>query len=79
MSEVHETFEVVADLIETNTSDEGVDIVNVFAAVIEGLKADPNMTIELWETVRLSIQNSAAIMGNLIDEEIARLKTEALQ
>lgn len=76
MSEASEVFEVMGQVVDENTSDMGIDVVNVLVGLVDMLKASPDMTVELWETFQLSINNSVAIMNNLIDEELSRIKAE---
>lgn len=76
MSESHEILGVIADTVDENTSDDGIDVVNVYATLFEAMRENPEMTIEEWETLRLAINNSAAIACNLIDQEIAHLKAK---
>jgi hypothetical protein len=74
MSEAGELFNALGQVVDENTSDSGIDVVNVIIIVIESLKADSDMTIESWEDFRQSINNMTAIANNLVDEEISRLK-----
>lgn len=77
MSDAEELFGALGHMVNENTSDEGIDIVNVFVALVDALKQNPEMDIETWEVFRLGINNSVAIMNNLVDEEIARLRNMA--
>lgn len=76
MSDARDTFEAISEMVEENTSEAGIDIVSVLVSLVKALKASGEMTVELWEDFRLSISNSVAIMNNLVEEEIARLKSE---
>lgn len=75
-TDARELFDAIGDVVEENVSDDGVDIVSVFVSLIEALRQDPNMDIEKWELLQLSLRNCIDIMNNLIDEEIAKLRAE---
>lgn len=77
MSEAGEIFDALGQMVNENTTEEGIDVVNVYVDLVDVLKQNPDMTIEDWELFRLSINNGIAIMNNLVDEEIARLKSDA--
>jgi len=74
MSDAHEIFGAVADTVDANTSDDGIDMINVYIMLIDAFKESPDMTIERWETLRLSINNSVQIFNHLIDEELEKLR-----
>lgn len=76
MSDASEVIGAMKELVVENSSGEGVDVVNVYASLIETLKTDPTITIEIWELMKMGIKNGADIACNLIDEEIAHLREE---
>lgn len=76
MSDAGEIFEAIGEVVDDNTSETGIDVVNVYGSLVEALKANPDMTVEDWELFRMSINNGIAIMNNLVDAEIDRLKKE---
>lgn len=76
MSDAGEIFEAISEVVDANTSEQGIDTINVYVSLVEALKKNPDMTIEAWEIFRLGINNGVAIMNHLVDAEVARLKEE---
>lgn len=75
MDNTQELFGAMANIVEDNTSEDGIDVVNVYGTLIEELKATGGMDVESWELLRLSIVNGSNIATTMIDAEIAKLQT----
>lgn len=78
MSETHDLFEALGNAVDENTSDEGIDMVNIYVTIVEALKENPDMTIEMWEDLRLTVNNGVTIFNNLVDEELVKLRAKDL-
>lgn len=76
MSDTDEIFGAIAETVNENTTDDGIDVVNIYATLVETISTDPDMTIEKWEQFRLSINNGMAIFNALIDTEIEKLRDD---